>query len=244
MELYQADYTFVNERLARHYGIPGVTGPEFRMVQYPDSRRGGLLGHGSILTLTSHANRTSPVLRGKWVMEVLMGSPPPPPPPSVPALEETNAVDDGKVLTTRERMAIHRANPACSSCHIMMDPIGIALDNFDVMGRWRLRENGMPMDTRGDFYDGTPVNGPAELAEALLRRPVPLVRSFTEYLMSYAIARPVRTEDQPAIRAIVQASEPDDYRLSSLVLGVVLSDPFRMRTVAAMADQTDAGDRE
>ena len=245
LELFSADYSFLNERLAGHYDIPGVMGDAFRKVDYPeDSQRKGILGHGSVLLLTSMGNRTSPVLRGKWVMEVLMGSPPPPPPPSVPALEETDAVEDGKVLTTRERMAIHRANPACASCHIMMDPIGIALDNFDVMGRWRLRENGMPVDTRGDFYDGTPVNGPAELADALLRRPVPLVRSFTEYLMSYAIARPVRTEDQPAIRAIVRASEPDDYRLSSLVLGVVLSDPFRMRSVAAMADQTDAGDRQ
>jgi hypothetical protein len=245
LELFSADYSFLNERLAGHYDIPGVMGDAFRRVDYPEgSQRQGLLGHGSVLLLTSMGNRTSPVLRGKWVMEVLMGSPPPPPPPSVPALEETNAVEEGKVLTTRERMAIHRANPACSSCHIMMDPIGIALDNFDVLGRWRLRENGMPVDTRGDFYDGSPVNGPAELAEALLRRPVPLVRSFTEFLMSYAIARPVRIQDQPAVRAIVRESEAHDYRLSSLVLGVVLSDPFRMRKVEAVADQTDTSDRQ
>ncbi len=242
LELFSADYTFVNERLARHYGIPNVVGTEFRQVAYPaGSNRQGILGHGSILLLTSMGNRTSPVLRGKWVMEVLMGSPPPPPPPNVPTLEETDGVDDEGVLTTRERMAIHRANPACSSCHNMMDPIGVALDNFDVLGKWRLRENGIPVDTRGDFYDGTRINNVLELNQVLLSRPIPLVRTFTEYLLSYAIARPVEPHDQPTIRALVREAEAEDYRLSSLILGVVMSEPFRMKSAEVLAD--DAQDR-
>ena len=143
LELFSADYTFVNEPLAKHYGIPGVRGPDFRRVTYPDDRRRGLLGQASVLMLTSQANRTSPVLRGKWVMEVLLGSPPPPPPPNVPDLEKTEGAKDGRLLTTRERMEQHRANPQCQSCHQYMDPIGLALDNFDVMGQWRTRENGV-----------------------------------------------------------------------------------------------------
>jgi hypothetical protein len=245
LELFSADYSFLNQRLAEHYGIPGVSGDRFRPVAYTgEVPRRGILGHGSVLMLTSMGNRTSPVLRGKWVMEVLMGSPPPPPPPLVPDLEQTSGVEGGRVLTTRERMAIHRDNPACSSCHVMMDPIGVALDNFDVLGRWRLRESGIPVDTRGDFHDGSPVNGPAELADALLRRPIPLVRSFTEYLMSYAVARPVRVQDQPSVRAIVREAESSGYSLSSLVLGVVLSDPFRLRQVEGVTQQTESTDGE
>ncbi len=155
LDLYRANYTYVNDRLARHYGFPGVSGSEFRRVEYPDDTRRGLLGQGSVLVQTSLANRTSPVLRGKWVMEVLMGTPPPPPPPDIPTLEETAGAKNGKMLTTRERMEMHRANPSCTSCHRFMDPIGLALDNFDVTAKWRERENGMPLDTRGDFYDGT-----------------------------------------------------------------------------------------
>ena len=150
LDLFRANYTFVNERLARHYGIPGrVAASEFRRVSYPDDTRRGLLGQGSVLVQTSLANRTSPVLRGKWVMEVLMGTPPPPPPPDVPALEETADAKNGRMLTTRERMEMHRANPTCNSCHRFMDPIGLALDNFDVTAKWRERENGMPLDTQG-----------------------------------------------------------------------------------------------
>ncbi len=141
--MVNADYTFVNETLAKHYGMPGVVGPEFRRVMYPDATRSGILGHGSVLTLTSHANRTSPVLRGKWVMEVLMGTPPPPPPPDVPDLEKTGEAIEGRMLTTRERMEMHRANASCKSCHQFIDPIGLALDNFDVTGKWRIRENGI-----------------------------------------------------------------------------------------------------
>jgi len=229
LDLFRADYTFANERLATHYGFPPVAGSYLRKVDYPDERRVGLLGHGSVLVLTSLANRTSPVLRGKWVMEVLLGTPPPPPPPGIPDLEETEASRDGRILTTRERMEIHRENPACASCHRFMDPIGLALDNFDVTGKWRSLENGMPLDTRGDFYDGTPVQTPAELSTALLKRPLPLVRTFTENLMAYALGRRVEHYDQPAVREIVRRAEADDYRISSLVLGVVKSDAFRMK---------------
>ncbi len=228
-DLYRADYTFVNERLARHYGFAGVSGAHFRRVQYPDDTRRGLFGQGSVLVQTSLANRTSPVLRGKWVMEVLMGTPPPPPPPDVPPLDETADAKDGRMLTTRERMELHRTNPTCNACHRFMDPIGLALDNFDVTGRWRVRENGMPLDTKGDFYDGTPVTTPAELLSALMKRPVPLVRTFTENLTAYALARRVEYFDQPAIRAIARAAAANDYRMTSFILGVIGSDAFQMK---------------
>ncbi len=227
LDLYRADYTFVDERLARHYGIPGVAGRQFRRVAYPDDKRRGVLGHGSILVLTSLANRTSPVLRGKWVMEVLMGTPPPPPPPDIPALEETDEIRDGRRLTTRERMEQHRSNPACSSCHRLIDPIGLALDNFDVTAKWRVREHGVPLDTRGDYYDGTPVSTPRELVDALMARPIPLVRTFTENLLAFAIGRRVEYFDQPAVRAVTRAAEANDYRMASFVLGVVGSDAFQ-----------------
>ena len=235
-DLFNADYTFANERLARHYGIPGVTGEEFRRVTYPDDTRRGLFGHGSVLTLTSHANRTSPVLRGKWVMEVLLGTPPPPPPPGVPDLDQTEDVADGRMLTTRERMERHRSDPACSSCHRFMDPIGLALDNFDVTGRWRIRENGMPLDTQGELYDGTPVTSPGDLREALIERPIPLVRTFTENLMAYALGRRIEYYDKPAIRTIAAEAEANDYRISSFVLGVVKSDAFQMRRAETVVE--------
>jgi hypothetical protein len=235
-ELYSADWTFVNERLARHYGIPGVVGEHFRKVAYPDAQRRGLLGHGSVLTLTSHANRTSPVLRGKWVMEVLMGTPPPPPPPGVPDLDETESSGDGRPLTTRERIAMHRANAACASCHDFIDPIGLALDNFDVTGRWRIKELGQELDTRGEMYDGTPVANPADLRAALLARPVPLVRTFTENLMAYAIGRRMESFDQPWIRAVANRAEEDDYRMSSFIKGVIDSPAFRMQRVTDPLD--------
>ena len=228
LDLFTADYTYVNERLARHYGMAGVIGDDFRRVTYPDDSRRGLLGHGSILTLTSHANRTSPVLRGKWVMEVLLGTPPPPPPPGIPDLDQTEGSSNGRMLTTRERMEMHRSNVVCSSCHKFMDPIGLALDNFDVTGRWRIRENGMPLDTQGELYDGTPVTSPEDLRQALLRRPIPLIRTFTQNLMAYALGRRVEHYDQPTIRAITAQAEADGYRISSFVLGVVRSDAFQM----------------
>jgi hypothetical protein len=229
LELFNADWTFVNERLARHYGIPDITGEHFRRVQYPDDRRRGLLGHGSLLVLTSHANRTSPVLRGKWVMEVLLGTPPPPPPAGVPDLEETKGAEAGRFLTTRERMELHRSNMVCRSCHQYMDPIGLALDNFDVTGKWRIRENNMPLDTRGQLYDGTSLENPGDLRKALLGRPIPLIRTFTGNLMAYALGRRVQYYDGPAIRAITAQAERSGNRMSAFILGVVKSDAFRMK---------------
>jgi len=241
LELFNANYTFVNERLATHYGMQGVAGNQFRRVEYTDGVRSGLLGHGSVLVLTSLANRTSPVLRGKWVMEVLMGTPPPPPPPGVPDLDDTESTQDGKRLTTRERMAIHRANPTCNACHRMMDPIGLVLDNFDVTGRWRIREDGVPLDTRGTFYDGTAITTPKEVADAILLRPVPLMRNLTENMMAYAMARRVEYFDMPTVRKIVSdAEENGQYRMQSLIVGVVTSDAFRMKRAADVAtDQVD-----
>ena len=242
LTLLSANYTFVNERLARHYGFKNISGNQFRRVTYPDSTRRGILGQGSMLVQTSLANRTSPVLRGKWVMEVVIGMPPPPPPPNVPSLDETTDGKDGKPLTTRERMELHRQNITCRTCHQYMDPIGLALDNFDVTGRWRYRENAMPLDTKGEMYDGTPVSTPSELTRALLKRPTPFVRHFTENLMAYALGRRVADEDQPAVRTIAQKSAASGYRFSSFVMGVVSSNAFRMRTaeqpVAADADRS------
>jgi len=230
-EILTADYTFVDERLARHYGIPGIEGDDFRRVAYPDASRRGLLGQGSILTLTSHANRTSPVLRGKWVMEVLLGSPPPPPPPDVPAFEATGESEGGRLLTVRERMEMHRANPTCNACHRMMDPIGLALENFDVTGAWRIRDAGAPVDVSGELYDGTPLTSAADLREALLRRPVSLVRTFTENVLAYALGRRLEAYDMPTVRAITRGAEQDGYRVRDLILGVVSSPAFRLSRV-------------
>ena len=235
LELYGAEYTFVDERLARHYGVPGVHGDEFRRVEYADDRRRGVLGHGSVLVQTSLGNRTSPVLRGKWVMEVLLGTPPPPPPPGIPDLEETEDARDGRRLTTRERLEAHRTNPACSSCHNLIDPIGLALDNFDVTGKWRIRESGTPLDTRGTYYDGTEIESPADLSRVLLKRPVPLARQFAENLMAYALGRRIGYRDQPAVRRIVAEAAENDYRMSSFVVGVARSDAFRMKQASAEA---------
>ena len=236
-DLLTADYTFVNERLARHYGLPDVTGPHFRKVPIADANRRGLLGHASILMMTSHANRTSPVLRGKWVMEVLLGSPPPPPPPNVPAFEETDAATDGRELTTRERMEQHRANPSCSSCHNVIDPIGLALDNFDVTGAWRIKENGVEIDASGQLYDGSPINGPADLRNAILSRPSVFVRTFARNMMAYALGRRVEYFDMPTIREIEADASENGYKMSSFIMGVVQSPAFRMSKVEAVADE-------
>jgi hypothetical protein len=227
LDLIVADYGFVNERLARHYGIPGVVGREFRRVQLPESRR-GILGHGSILTLTSVADRTSPVLRGKWIMEVLLGTPPPPPPPDVPDLEETSAVKGSRLLSVRERLEEHRKNPACTSCHKVIDPLGLALENYDPTGAWRIKDNEMPVDPTGDLYDGTKLTGPADLRAALVKRQGVILESFTENLMTYAIGRRVEYYDMPSIRAIVREAARHDNRMSAFILGVVNSAPFRM----------------
>ena len=245
LDLYTADYTFVNERLARHYGIDGVTGDHFRKVQYPEeSARRGILGHGSVLTLTSHAGRTSPVLRGKWIMEVVMGTPPPPPPPGVPPLDETaGEAVEGRVLTTKDRMEIHRQNPTCNACHRFIDPIGLALDNFDVTGQWRIKEGGVPLDTNGELYDGTPVTSPLSLQQALLDRSVLLVRSFTTNLMAYGLGRRTEYFDQPTVRAIAERAEQEGYSMSAFVKGVIESDAFQMQR-AGLSTEVAANQRE
>ena len=236
-DLLTADYSYLNERLARHYGIPGVTGENFRRVRYTEEARRGVLGHGSVLTLTSHANRTSPVLRGKWVMEVLMGTPPPPPPPDVPELDATAEASDGRFLTVRERLERHRANPMCNSCHRFIDPIGIALENFDVTGTWRVRDAGTLVETLGELYDGTPLHGPGDLRAALLRRPESLARNFAEYLMAYALGRRIEHYDMPAVWSVARAAGEDEYRLSAFVREVVRSDPFRMSKADAVVEE-------
>jgi hypothetical protein len=239
VELLTADWTFVNERLARHYGIPNITGDYFRRVQMPDPNRRGLLGHGSILMMTSVADRTSPVLRGKWVMEVLLASPPPAPPPNVPTLEETKGVSEARVLTVRERMEQHRNNPACNSCHRVIDPLGLALENFDVTGQWRIKDGGSPIDPAGTLYDGSQIDGPSGLRNALLKRSDVVVTSFTESLMTYAIGRRVETYDMPTVRKIVSDGKKNNYKMSSFIMGVINSPAFQMARAAAV-ETTDA----
>ncbi|MEP7308547.1 MAG: DUF1592 domain-containing protein [Acidobacteriota bacterium] len=237
MDLLTADYTFVNERLARHYGIPNIYGSHFRRVTVRDEARKGLLGHGSILLVTSHADRTSPVVRGKWVLDNLLGAPPPPPPPDVPALKDRTD-DDGTPHSLRERMEEHRANPACASCHKVMDPIGFALENFDAVGAWRTRDAGAAIDASGQLADGTPVNGVVTLREALLKRPEIFVGTMTEKMLTYAVGRALGYDDMPAVRAIVRNGSQTGYRFSSLVMGIVDSVPFRMKTKALTASST------
>jgi hypothetical protein len=239
LDLLTADYTFANERIARHYGIPNITGPEFRRVTLPDTRR-GLLGHGSILVLTSVADRTSPVMRGKWIMEVLLGSPPPPPPPGVPAFDETSAAGAGRLLSVRERMEEHRKNPACASCHRVIDPLGLALENFDVTGKWRIKDNGVPVDASGVMYDGTTLDGPAGLRAALLKHQDVFLQTFTENLMTYALGRRVEYFDMPTVRAIVRQAAKADFRVSSFIQGIVQSAAFGHRSGEAAQTATRA----
>jgi hypothetical protein len=232
LDLLRAPYTFVNERLARHYGIPNVYGSRFRRVPLvEDSVRAGLLGHGSVLTVTSYANRTSPVLRGKWVLENILGTPPPPPPPNVPPLGTPPV---GKALSMRERMTQHRSNPACSGCHQLMDPAGLSMENFDAIGRWRTRtEAGSPVDASGGLPGGTSFEGVSGLRKAVLSRPELFVTTVTEKLLTYAVGRGLEYYDAPTVRAIVRDARDQDYRFSSVVLGVVKSAPFQMRKTAA-----------
>ena len=230
LDLMTADYTFVNERLARHYGMANVYGSRFRRVTVSDQTRRGLLGQGSILAVTSHAERTSPVLRGKWILENILGAPVPPPPPDIPPLKEN--AEGGKPRTMREQMADHRANPVCASCHRVMDPIGFALENFDAVGAWRTEEPGVSgarIDASGELGDGTKVDGVVTLREAMLRHPDVFVRTLTEKLMTYALGRGLDVNDMPAVRAVMRAAADGDRRFSSLVLGIVNSTPFQMR---------------
>ena len=229
VELLTADYTFLNERLAEHYGVPGVAGSRFRRVHLPaDSPRRGILGHGSVLTLTSHAIRTSPVLRGKWILDNLLGTPPPDPPPNIPALNDRRT--QAKRPTVRARLEAHRDNPACSACHAMIDPTGFALENFDAIGRWRdVDESFNPIDPSGVLPDGRAFDGVAEMRDTLADDPRQFVTTVTEKLMTYALGRGLDHRDMPTLRRIVRAAADDGYRFQTVVLGIVTSDPFLMR---------------
>ena len=227
LDLLRADYTFLNERLAVHYGIPNIYGSRFRKVRLGGERnRGGLLRHGSVLTVTSYATRTSPVIRGKWILENILGMPPPPPPEDVPELKD-NTVSGN--LSVRERLAEHRANPACASCHDPMDPLGFALENFDAVGRWRTHDGGEPIDPSAELADGSLVDGVAGLEQALLNRPELFATAITEKLLTFALGRGMEHFDAPAVRAAVRAAEADGYRFSSLILGIAASTAFQMR---------------
>ncbi len=227
LRLLKSDYTFLNDRLAKHYGITGIQGSHFRKVALkPDSKRGGLLRHGSILSVTSYPTRTSPVIRGHWILGNLLGSPPPPPPADVPALKERTI---SSTLSGRERLAQHRANPACASCHNLMDPVGFSLENFDALGRWRDLEDGKPVDASGGFPDGSQLTGVDALEQTLLKRPNLFVGTFAEKLLTFALGRGIESYDGPAIRKIVNQTEADDFRFSSLIIAVVNSVPFKMR---------------
>jgi mono/diheme cytochrome c family protein len=240
LDLLTADYSFVNERVARHYGIPNVTGNAFRRVQLPAERR-GILTHGSVLVLTSVADRTSPVMRGKWVMEVMMGSPPPAPPPNVPTLEETKGEVAGKVLTVRERMEEHRKNPQCTSCHRVIDPLGLALENFDVTGKYRIKDAGMPVDPSGTLYDGMKMSGPEGLRAALLKHQDAFLLSFTEHLLTYALGRRIDANDMWAVRRIIRDAGKKDLKISAFIQGVATSPLFTMGRAADQSTTVAAG---
>jgi hypothetical protein len=228
LDLLSADYTFVNERLASHYGIPGIYGSHFRRVRFTDANRGGLLGHGSILTVTSYSNRTSPVIRGKWVLDNILGTPPSPPPPNVPALKERDT--QGKVRSMRAQMEQHRSNPVCASCHRLMDPLGFALENFDGIGKWRTMDANAPIDASGVLPDGTAFRGLAELRQALLQKQrEQFVSTVTDRLLTYALGRGLEYYDAPVVRSIMREAAPSGYTLSSMLLGVTKSTPFQMR---------------
>ncbi|HSP68344.1 MAG TPA: DUF1592 domain-containing protein [Bryobacteraceae bacterium] len=228
LDLLTADYTFLNERLARHYGIRGIYGSQFRRVAVTSDVRRGLLGQGSILAVTSHAERTSPVVRGKWILENILGMPVPPPPPDVPQLRENK--DREKPLTMREQMVEHRANAVCASCHKTMDPIGLALENFDAVGAWRTRDAGGPLDVSGELADGTKVNGVIDLRNSMVARPEMFAGTLAEKLLIYALGRGLDYRDMPALRGVVREAAQNNYRMSSVILGVIRSVPFQMRT--------------
>ncbi len=234
LDLLNANYTFVNERLAKHYGIPNVYGSQFRRVTLTDENRRGLLGQGSVLTVTSQPNRTSPVLRGKWILENILGTPPPAPPPNVPPLKENE--DGAKALSVRALLEKHREYPTCATCHKIMDPLGFSLDNFDAIGQWRAKEAGSPIDASGQLADGTQVDGPVALRQALMKHPEQFVRTITEKLLTYGLGRGLEYYDMPTVRMIEQDAAKNNYRFSSLILGIVKSAPFQMKKVPAATE--------
>jgi len=231
LDMLTADYTFVNERLALHYGIRDVRGDQFRRVTLADENRWGLLGKGSVLMVTSYANRTAPVIRGAYILENILGTPPSPPPPDVEGFPENK--EGAKQLTVREIMQLHRAKPSCNACHGVMDPLGFALENFDAIGAWRTKDvdAGTPIDAAGQLVDGTPVTGPIDLRQALMKRPGQFVQTLTEKLMIYGLGRGLEYYDMPAVRKIVRDAARDNYRFSSIVMGIVRSAPFQMKRV-------------
>ncbi|HEX4593877.1 MAG TPA: DUF1592 domain-containing protein, partial [Bryobacteraceae bacterium] len=238
LNLLTADYTFVDELLAKHYGMPNVLGPRFRRVTVTDENRLGVLGHASILTLTSVSNRTSPVQRGKWVMIALLGTPPPPPPATVPPLKETG--ENEKIQSVREKMEEHRKNEPCHSCHQLMDPIGLALENFDGIGSWRDKDGGVPVDAAGRMFDGTKLDGPISLRKAILGHSDAFLGTFTENLLAYALGRVVDYHDMPMVRSVEQEGARANHRFSAFVLGIVKSMPFQMRRAEGPESPTDA----
>ena len=229
LDFLDANYTYVNQRLAEHYGIPGVYGTTFRKVELdPAWHRGGLLGQGSVLTVTSYNNRTSVVLRGKWILENILAAAPPPPPPNVPTLNEAK---NGKAMTIRQQMEVHRANPVCASCHTKMDPLGFSLENYDAVGKWRVGYAGSVVDASAVLPDGTKFEGPKGLQSILLSRKDQFVEALTERLMTYALARGVESYDMPAVRAVRYQAAKDSYRMQMIILGIVQSVPFQMRRI-------------
>jgi Protein of unknown function (DUF1588)/Protein of unknown function (DUF1585)/Protein of unknown function (DUF1592) len=230
-DLLTADYTFVDEVLAKHYGISNVLGTRFRRVQLTDPNRFGLMGKAAILTMTSLANRTSPVQRGKYVLEVLLGSPPPSPPPVVPPLKEI--ADNTKVLTVRERMESHRSNAVCAACHKIMDPIGLTLENFDAVGVWRRTDGGLQIDSAGEMFDGTKLNGPVSLRDAVSSRSDAFLVTFSENFLAYGLGRTLKPEDMSTVRAVAHDAARNNNRVSAFVLSIVKSMPFQMRSAAS-----------
>jgi hypothetical protein len=238
LELLNGKHTFLNERLALHYGVPGVRGDNFRRVELADENRWGLFGKGGILMATSYPNRTAPVLRGAWILEAITGTPPASPPPNVEAFPETQQGEQPR--TVRERLEMHRSNPTCNACHGVMDPLGFALENFDAIGAWRVkdREALAAIDSSGQLADGTVVDGPVDLRDALLAEPSQFVQTLTEKLMIYALGRSVDYYDMPAVRRIVRDARRDDYRFSAILAGIAQSEPFRFSTTPA-ADENE-----
>ena len=230
VDLLTANYTFLNERLARLYGVPNVLGSHFRRVELPDDQRSGLLGHGSLLTVTSYATRTAPTIRGKWILETFLGAPPPPPPPDVTALAEEN--QGAEVPSVRARLEQHRRNPACASCHALMDPLGFGLENFDSIGKWRTEDANAPIDASGIFLDGAKFNGPAELRQMLLKHRDSIVATFAEKLLTYALGRGVEHYDLPVLRSMIADAASFNFSWSSLILGIVKSEPFQMQSAS------------